>query len=135
MIEIDHNRKQFEVWNLIDPYINSDTVIEVFNEHDNKTLIDHKDVLSTIWKEFNHKIINTLKRIWMRIKQITMLLKIDIVAMIKNDFKIGTQKYLNANIHNEASYEINKKIKNRKKRANNCNLWFKQWRYLKKGSA
>ena len=37
---------------MIDPYINSDTVIEVFNEHDNKTLIDHKDVLSTIWKEF-----------------------------------------------------------------------------------
>ena len=63
MIEIDYNLKQFEVWNLIDPYINSDTIIEVFNEHDNKTLIDHKDVLSTIWKEFNHKIINTLKLI------------------------------------------------------------------------
>ena len=51
----------------------------------------------------------------MRIKQITMLLKIDIVAMIKNDFKIRTQKYLNAKIHKEASCKINKEIKNRKR--------------------
>ena len=101
MKEVDFNKKQFEIWNLFDPYFTPHALIEIFEELKDFSINECMNPLLIVLNSYNQQIKKAIEILLIRIWYLIKVLDIQIVSEIKSEIKIRIHKYVKRKFHHE----------------------------------